>query len=497
MVPEAAGQTIGGRQMSSIRNNFLYNAAYQLLLILLPLITTPYISRVLGADRIGVYTYTYTVANYFMLVAMLGVKNYGNRSVAAVRDDRAQLSKTFWEIYGLQFFCSAIALIAYFIFIFTFEAENHLIFVIQSIYVFSGMMDISWLFFGLEKFKITVLRNIAVKLVSLGCIFLLVRTADDLWIYTLIMALGIFFSQGYLWLYVRRFVDWVRPTVKQMCVHLPAQLVLFIPVIAVSLYKMMDKIMLGQMSSYTQVGFYESAEKIINIPMGVITALGTVMLPRMSNLAAKSRVIESKRYIYNSMLFAVFLAAGMAFGIAGIAADFVPLFLGEEYLPSTQLLQMLTPTVLFIAWANVIRTQYLIPNHLDKSYIISVLLGAVVNLIINALLIPRMDAMGAVIGTVCAEGAVCLCQTLMVRKQLEIGRYLRDTLPFLLLGAGMYLLIQAIGPWLPGGIVTVAIQIVIGGGVYALASAVYLALTHPDAVRGVIQKITTKRGNHT
>lgn len=483
--------------MNSISKNFLYNAAYQLLLILLPLITTPYISRVLGAERIGVYTYTYAVANYFMLVAMLGVKNYGNRSVAAVRDDRTQLSKIFWEIYGLQFFCSAIALMAYFGFIFTFEAENHNIFLIQSIYVLSGMMDISWLFFGLEKFKITVLRNIGVKLLSLGCIFLLVRTSDDLWIYTLIMTLSIFFSQGYLWLYVRRLVGWVRPTIKQMLSHLPAQLVLFVPVISVSLYKMMDKIMLGQMCSYTQVGFYESAEKILNIPMGVITALGTVMLPRMSNLAAKSRISESRHYIYNSMLFAMFLASGMAFGIAGIAADFVPLFLGEGYLPATGLLQMLTSTVLFIAWANVIRTQYLIPNRLDKSYIISVLLGAVVNLVINVLLIPKKAAMGAVIGTVCAEGTVCLCQTMMVRNQLEIGRYLRDTLPFLLLGFGMYLLIGAIRPWLPGGIWTVAAQIVIGGGLYALAAGVYLSLTHPNTVRSIIKKITTQRGNRT
>ena len=482
--------------MSSIRKNFLYNAAYQLLLIVLPLITTPYISRVLGADRIGVYTYTYTIANYFMLAAMLGVKNYGNRSIAAVRDDPARLGQVFWEIYGLQFLCSALALGAYLVFIFTFEAEHQLIFLIQGIYVFSGMMDISWLFFGLEKFKLTVLRNVAVKLLSLACIFLLVRSADDLWIYTLIMALGLFLSQSYLWRYVRRFVPRHRPGLKAMLSHLGPELVLFIPVIAVSLYKMMDKIMLGQMSDFAQVGFYESAEKIINIPMGVITALGTVMLPRMANLAAKSQTAESRRYIRNSMLFAMFMAGGMTFGIAGVAEDFVPLFLGDEFLPSIRLLQVLTPTILFIAWANVIRTQYLIPNHRDRSYIISVLLGAVVNLTINALLIPRMAAMGAVIGTVCAEAAVCICQTVMVRKDLEIRRYLADTLPFLALGLAMYGLLQVIRPLLPGGIVTVGVQIALGGIVYCAASGAWLMLRHPDVLTGVFQKINRKRGKH-
>ena len=482
--------------MNSIRNNFLYNAAYQLLLVLLPLITTPYISRVLGADRIGVYTYTYTIANYFMLAAMLGVKNYGNRSVAAVRDDPRRLRIIFWEIYGLQFLCSALALAAYLAFAVIFETENRLIFLIQGIYVFSGMMDISWLFFGLEKFKITVTRNIAVKLLSLVCIFLFVRTADDLWIYTFIMAMGLFLSQIYLWHYIRRYVGWHRPSLKAMFSHLVPELMLFIPVIAVSIYKMMDKIMLGWISDYAQVGFYESAEKIINIPMGVITALGTVMLPRMANMAAKAQIEKSRRYIRNSMIFAMCMAGGIGFGLAGVARDFVPLFLGDEFQPSTKLLLVLTPTVLFIAWANVIRTQYLIPNHRDRSYIISVLLGAVVNFTINALLIPRMDAMGAVIGTVCAEAAVCICQTMMVQHALNIRQYLLDSLPFLGLGLVMYGLIQVIQPLLPGGVVTVSVQIILGGAFYCAASVAYLTLCHPDVLKGVTQKINRKRGKH-
>lgn len=474
--------------MSSIRKNFLYNTAYQILLILLPLITTPYISRVLGAERIGVYTYTYTLVNYFVLAAMLGVKNYGNRSIAAVRENPELLSRTFWEIYGLQFLCSALALAAYLGFIFFFETDNRLILIIQSIYLFSGMLDISWLFFGLEQFKVTVLRNIALKLLTLVCIFIFVRTAGDLWKYTLVVSLGTFLSQSYLWLFLRRHVTWHRPRFSGIFSHLRAELILFIPVIAVSLYKMMDKIMLKEMSTYIQVGYYESAEKILNIPTGIITALGTVMLPRMANLAANAKVEESKRYIYNSMLFAIFLACGMMFGISGIAEDFVPLFLGDSYLPCIGLLQALCSTVLFISWANVIRTQYLIPNHRDRSYIISVLLGAVVNLILNALLIPRMEAMGAVIGTVCAEASVCISQTLMVRKELEIGKYIKSTLPFLLMGAGMLLVILQLRGLFPSPILTVIVQVAVGICVYTLASAVYLAVSHKELLGSFFRK---------
>lgn len=459
--------------MKSIKKNFMYNVAYQILLILLPLITTPYISRVLGSDGVGTYAYTYTIANYFMLAAMLGVKNYGNRSIAAVRDNKELLGKTFWQIYGLQFWCSIIVLAAYLIFVFVFEKDYRTIALIQGIYVFSGLLDISWFFFGMEEFKITVVRNIVVRLISLACIFIFVRSSADLWKYTLIMTMGIFCSQGYLWFYIRRFVNWCRPNRKDMQKHLRAELVLFIPIIAVSLYKMMDKIMLGQMSTITQVGYYESSEKILNIPLGVITALGTVMLPRMSNLAAKGKIEESRKYIYNSMIFAMFLASAMMFGIAGIAEDFVPLFLGEGYLSCIGLLHVMAPTIPFMAWANVIRTQYLIPNREDRSYIISVILGAVVNLVVNSMLIPRMAAMGAVIGTVCAEGSVCVCQTLMVRKKLDILRYIKDTLLYFVIGAGMLIVILILQKHMNQGAVSVLVQIAAGGFVYVLAAGMY------------------------
>ena len=480
--------------MSSIKKNFMYNVIYQMLLIVLPLITTPYISRVLGSDGVGTYAYTYTVANYFVLAAMLGVKNYGNRSIAAVRDDKKLLGKTFWQIYGLQFWCSIIALAIYFGYVLLFEKEYRVIALIQGIYVLSGLLDISWFFFGLEEFKITVLRNIAVRLISLACIFIFVRTKADLWKYTLIMTTGIFCSQGYLWLYIRKMVDWYRPKAADMMKHLRSELILFIPIIAVSLYKMMDKIMLGRMSSIQQVGFYESSEKILNIPLGIITALGTVMLPRMSNLVAKGKLKESTRYIYNSMLFAMFLAAAMMFGIAGIAEDLVPVFLGAEYMPCILLLRVMTPTIPFIAWANVIRTQYLIPNHEDRSYIISVVLGAVVNLCINILLIPRLDAMGAVIGTVCAEASVCICQTIMVRKKMNIIQYLRDTVLFFVFGVGMLLLILSIRQLFDNTIMVLCVEIVAGGAVYVLFSGIYFVMINRIRVADIMKKIQKKKG---
>ena len=478
--------------MNSIKKNFIYNLIYQILLIILPLITTPYISRVLGSEGVGTYTYTYTVANYFMLAAMLGVKNYGNRSVAAVRDDKKALSKTFWEIYGLQFLCSVAALGIYLLYVLFFEREYQMIALIQGIYVFSGLLDVSWLFFGTERFRTTVMRNIAIRLINLVCVFVFVRTRADLWKYTLIMTLGTACSQGYLWFYVKKIAGWYLPRIKDLKKHLIPELVLFIPIIAVSLYTMMDKVMLGQISTMTQVGYYEGAGRILNIPMGVITALGTVMLPRMSNLAAKGKTRESGEYIYNSMIFAMFLASGMMFGIAGIAEDFVPLFLGREYSPYILLIRTMAPTVPFIAWANVIRTQYLIPNHEDKSYIISVTLGAAVNLAVNTLLIPHIHALGAVIGTVFAEGSVCISQTIMVRRKIEIYRYIKDTVMYFIFGGIMLLLISMVHNFFQNVFLALVLEIFIGGTAYTAMSAIYFGLSHREVMKKAFKKLRKK-----
>lgn len=465
----------------------MYNVLYQLLLIILPLITTPYISRVLGSEGLGTYTYTYTIANYFMLVAMLGVKNYGNRSVAAVRDDKKMLTRVFWEIYGLQFMCSVLAMVVYLGYVLIVEIEYQIIALIQGIYVFSGLLDISWLFFGVEKFKITVTRNIVIRLIDLACVFIFVRTRGDLWKYALIMTLGTLCSQGYLWFYVRRLVGWYQPKLVELKKHIVPELILFIPIIAVSLYTMMDKVMLGQMSTMSEVGYYEGAAKILNIPAGVITALGTVMLPRMSNLAARGKIKESGQYIYNSMIFAMFLASGMMFGIAGIAEDFVPIFLGEEYESCVLLIRVMAPTVPFVSWANVIRTQYLIPNHEDKSYIISVVLGAIANLAVNFSLIPSLGALGAIIGTVCAEGTVCVSQTLLVRKKLELTRYLKNTVMYFVFGAVMFLIICAIHRMIADTVLALVAEILVGGGAYVFMAGVYFACKNKETVKKMIK----------
>ena len=394
--------------MNKLRKNFFYNIIYQVLILILPLITVPYVARVLGADGVGIHSYTYSISYYFMLIAMLGLNNYGNRSIAKVRDNKDELSKTFWSIYLLQFIVSTLMVITYLIYIILFNIRYKQIAVIQIFYVISSIFDINWFFFGLEKFKITIIRNTIIKIISLVSIFLFVRNSDDLWVYTLILSGSTFLSQIILWPYIKKYVNFTKIKIIDILKHLKPCLILFIPVIAVSIYKIMDKIMLGNMASIVEVGYYENAVKIIDVPKGIITSLGTVMLPRMSNMIAKGEEEKIKMYIGKSLQVIMFLALPITMGLIAISDDFILIFLGNNFTKTGTLIKYLAISLIFLSWANVIRTQYLIPKERDKDYIISVILGAIVNLVMNIILIPRYASIGACYGTICAELIVML-----------------------------------------------------------------------------------------
>ena len=464
----------------SIKKNIIYNITYQILILFLPLVTTPYISRVIGAEGVGIYSYTYSIANYFILFAMLGLNNYGNRSIAAVRDDKIKLSETFFNIYGLQLATTTTMVILYLVYTIFFVSDNLEIAYIQLLFIISRMLDINWLFFGLEEFKLTVVRNTIIKILTVLSIFIFVKDSNDLWIYTLIMALGTLLSQMMLWPFMKRYIIWIKPTYKGIRSHLKPNLILFVPVLAISIYKIMDKIMLGTLTSTMQVGYYENSEKIINIPTSIISALGVVMLPRMTNLIATGDSESFKKYIENSLKFVMFIAIGSTVGLIAISPNFIPLFLGDEFTNCIIVVSLLSVTVVFISWANVIRTQYLIPRKKDSIYIKSTLLGAGVNVIANLIFIPRYGAVGAAIGTIFAEASVALYQTFKVSKEMDIVRYFMNSCVYIIPAICMYLCIIALRNITENIIFNLLIQMILGGIAYVLLSGILLWFIDKD-----------------
>ena len=404
--------------MKRENKNLLINLIYQVFIFIVPLITMPYVSRVLGAENIGINSFTYSIANYFMLATLLGINNYGVREISrATTKGKKEVSKTFSEIYTLQLLTGSLCAIIYYAGVFLLANEYKSILLIQGLFIISSMLDINWFFFGLEQFKTTVTRNIIIKVLSLIMIFLLVRSENDLLMYALILALSALISQLYLWTKIRKHAQFEKVKANNIFRHLKPNIVLFIPVIAYSIYRIMDKTMLGGIASTTSLGYYENAEKIINVPLALITALGTVMLPHMSKITddviAKNKIAETFKLI---LTFIMPIVIGMVF----VATDFSIIFFGEAFEKCGDIIKLLSATVVFAAIANVVRMNYLIPKGKDKIYVTSTILGAVINLILNMLLIPRLDYFGACIGTIAAEFAVMIYQLLSIRKELGI-----------------------------------------------------------------------------
>lgn len=359
-------------EKKSISKNYIYNLSYQILLIFLPLITTPYVSRVLGAENIGIYGYTLSIVTYFVLFGALGVSMYAQREIAYVQDDVQKRSKIFFEIVIFRFITMVISIIAYYIF-FIRGYQYQLYYLIFTIELISTCFDISWFFQGLEEFKKTVLRNIIVKLISFACILLFVKTENDLSIYILIYTLSNLIGNLSLWLYLPKYIKKIKLTDLEILKHLKPTLWLFIPQIAMQIYTVMDKTMIGSIiSDKAEVGYYEQARKIVNLCITIVTSLGLVMVPRMANTFASGDKEQLKKYMCNSFRFVYFLAFPIALGLISVSEKFVPVFFGDGYDRVIILIRIMSPIILFIGISNIIGTQYLLPTKKQKSFTISV-----------------------------------------------------------------------------------------------------------------------------
>ena len=478
--------------MSSLKKNLAYNVAYQILVIILPLITAPYVSRVLGADGLGTYSYIFSIVTYFGLFGMLGIANHGNRSVALVRDNRQKVSEAFSNTYIIQLCTTVIALLLYFLFIYCWFSGDKTIAYIESIIVLSYVLDITWFFFGLEQFAVTVTRNAIIKIATVVAIFIFVRSREDLWIYALIMSCGMLFSQIYLWLRIRKYADFCKPSWSQVKSNIKPVLMLFIPAIAYSIYKLLDKVMLGAMSSMSQVGLFDNAEKIINIPSSLITAFGTVMMPRITVLLGTGDEHRISYLNKISVRYFTLLVVGAAFGLAGICNVLAPVYFGSEFVGSAPIIAGLGFNLIFVTWANVIRTQYLIPNKLDKPYVISSVIGALANLAVNIILIPKFAGIGAMIGTIIAEFTVFFVQLILVRRSFPMSQYLQPVLFLFPIGMIMFAVVYWIGAYMGNTIITLIIQILVGGFLYLSGSMVYLKVIHDE----FFEKLTSRIFHH-
>lgn len=466
---------------ASLKKNFLFNSAYQLLQVITPLITTPYLARVLGPDQSGVFSYTQAITNYFVLFATLGISTYGVRAIARCGDDRAARSRTFWGAYASQLLSGGVALACYVVYGMFIHEGGVLITLLWALWVLFAVLDVTWLLFGCEEFKVPTARSMTTKVLSLVFIFAFVKSKNDLWLYVLSIAGSYFINACIVWPFVRRYVDFIRPTWSEIVRHLRGNLGLFVPVIAVSVYTTLDKIMLGAMSSSDQVAFFSYSERISRLPLNVVTALGVVMMPRMSNLIAEGRRSDALSLLGSSIWIMLASSIALAFGISAVAPEFAPTFFGAGYEPCADIMAFLVVIIPVISVTNVIGKQYLLPLSRDREYTISLIVGAAVNVVVNLLLIPFLGAAGAAFGTIAAETSILVVQVLCVKSELPLVSYAKGALPFLAIGTIMYVGIRTVSGFLPtiglSMVPALAAEILIGGVLFVFPAFAYCVLT--------------------
>lgn len=423
----------------SIKKNFLWNSSYQLLLILVPLITIPYVSRVLGATQIGIYSYTYSVAYYFVLFAKLGMDQYGVRLISKTAEDRKVRSEEFCSAWCAQILLSIPIIIIYLIYAFLYNNYRE-ISLLWALWVISAAADVSWLFFGVEEFAMPTIRNFVTKISGIIFIFAFCKDEGDLWAYVLGISLAYFANSAINLPYIGKYIDFQRPKWGKVKEHFIPNIRLFAPVVAVSLYMQFNKVLLGTMSNMEETGFYEYADKIARMPLTVVTALCTVMLPHMTAKLSAGKVDEARNILGKSFWIVTGTAVGVACCISSIASELVPVFLGSGFEPCKIIIPTVALALPFISGSNVLGMQYMLPSGLDRAYTRSVWTGAIVNIIVCLLLIPKIGAMGAAVATILAEGSVLLYQGASLRGALPIGQYMRGIVPFLCVGIVTFIL---------------------------------------------------------
>lgn len=468
--------------------NYLYNAGYQILNMIIPLITVPYISRVLGAHNVGINEYTNSWVTFFYLMGQMGITLYGNREVAYHRDDLYERSRTFWGVEALQLLTVTSALIMYLVAVLLFSTTFKEFFLFQAIWIVATGVDISWYFMGLEEFRITVIRNTLVKIASLILIFTVVKTGNDLGKYILILGVSQLVGNLTLWPYLRGNVIWVSIRNWHPFKHLYPSLLLFIPTITTQVYLVLNRLMLGRMSTQADLGNFGQADKIVKFVLAVVTATGTVMLPHVANKFAKGDIKGVRNSLYSSFNFVSAISIPMMFGLMAIAKKFGPWFLGRDFVLAGSVMYLEAPIIVLIAWSNVTGTQYLMPVNRVKEYTTSVTIGAVSNVVFNLLLISKWGANGAAIATVGSEFLVTASQLAMIRKTISRRRMFNEVWKYVIVGFLMFIVVNRITDTINMTISNLILEVFVGIAVYVSGLFILKAKIIQQAVDIFIKK---------
>jgi len=462
--------------------NYIYNFLFQIFRIISPVITIPYITRVLDSEGIGAFTYTNSIANIFTLIGMLGINIYGSKVIAYHRDNFEKRSELFWELFILTLLTNLIALGFYLVFVQFSEENFRQLYYIQASIFFVSMCEIAWFFLGLEDFKKTSIRLFLSRVIGILAIFIFVKTREDLSVYTFIISFHSIIGCIFLWPYMKGKVKFLIPKFKNIFSHFVPNFIMFIPLFAVLVFSVVDKIMIGNISGIEETGIYEMADKLIKIAIPLAISLSAVMLPRVVNSIANKDYEKINFYMDKSFAALSYLAIPVTLGIIAIADEFIPWFMGEAFQGSSVIVCVLSFTIILNAWKSIANVQILIPFGRELMCAGLTFAGLIIKILLNLIFIPLYDGLGAAVSTLITEIVLTGLFIHFALKYINIKSSYRvlfvELVKFTVAGLCMFLPVKLIGIAMGIGVITTFVQAVAGMLIYLVMVVVLKSSTH-------------------
>lgn len=474
--------------MKKLARNYLYNITYQLFIIIVPLVTAPYLTRVLSANTIGTYDYVISITGLINSFGTLGLNSYSYRQIAYVRGDRKATEREFSRLYYLR--CILFGIMSFiYLPIIIFHSEFSIYFLIQYIWLIGMFLDFGWMFIAHEDMGIVTLQNFVAKLITVLGIFLFIKSDKDLWIYFTLNAGSLFVTTIVALPILFRYTSFKKVHFGDIMAHIPMTIKLFLPQIAVNLYLQIGKILLNQLTGDTsQVAYYSYAEKIINIPLGFITALGVVMMPRMANLHSNNKNEELNRYLCLTLQFASLVSIPLFFGLISVSSQFIPWYLGDKFSVVSNIIILLSPVILLSPLNNIFGGQYLTAKNITKILIIAGISAAILNVSINIALIPILGYTGTAIAMVATMFCEVSIQFYAVQKQVNLKSIVKPILKNLISGILMFVCLLVFRRFLNNTPMSTLILVSVGVVVYLLMNI----CLKDELILSVIQRIKVK-----
>lgn len=459
-----------GIKATSIKKNYIYSLLNKLLAVVVPILVTPYIARVLEPDGNGVISYVSSISSYFILVANVGIETYGQRVIAIHRDDKSYLKKFFIEITILRTLLTVVCLAVYYTcFISSINKTNNILYAVFALSIFAVIFDFSWFFQGVENFRLLAIVNIITRITYVVLVFLLVKTKQDINVAALLSVcntvLPFFLSVPFLFKYMKGKID---GKIKPFS-HFKECMVYFIPTIAVQIYTVLDKTMIGLIThSDFENGYYEQAEKLVKLPLTLITTLFIIMRSRISYYYSQEKYESIKDLIEKSANIAFGFSFPIMAGVIAVAPTLVPVYLGPGYEKCITLLYVFSPIIPIISLSNLIGTHYYTPFNKQKTSNIFLISGAVLNVALNSFLIYFLQSTGATVASVCAELFIAVLYVIFARKFIDVKMFVRVGYKYLIASVIMFVPVFIMTYYLPVSIWYLLAEVGVGIAIYAL-----------------------------